>query len=1042
LTFRGALRILGRTDTPLINTLDTLLGGVILTAGVGAAVAAGGGPFGAAVLAPAWQWVDQKNEAGGLLRKLTARFAAKIEGAAGLERRQLIAAAHSTIVVAAYFDVFHEAVGEAGFGGFELTAKEQQKAALGPACGDAASLVERLYASEIPAPSATRGFTENTQQVGEWLGGLHEATADLLHSLKLLRLFQRQMPTLPERAVKRYESHYIDLAAAVPEFEIWTDLAEHAATRARMDTSFEEIKALLSGLGARAGRTPPVAQALDRANTGRLADLVVSTNVPWPDAGVRFPSVAELFVPPAFRIAVFDSASRASDDRWWAALPRQRRLVDRLAAHILSTDAPRGPLLLLGHPGAGKSMLTTMLAAGLPAAEYTTVSVPLRAVSPHASIMDQIQEGLDLATNGRVTWADLADQTADRLRVVLLDGLDELLQAADLDRTGYLHEVVRFQQVEADQDRPVAVVVTSRTVVADRVDIPPGTAMLKIAAFDDDQIGEWIERWNKATPGLGTRRLTRAEALRQPLLARQPLLLMLLALYAGGPGSAELDADSSKATLYGQLFTRFAGRETAKGTGRALPRDEVRDAIETSIDRLSIAALAMFNRGRQHVGETELGHDLETLYGEAGRGPQEAGKRLLAEFFFIHTSEATLIAGRPAERSYEFLHATFGEYLVAWKVVEVLREIADVAYGRRRRRDPDDDQLSVLIAHQALATQPPILQFAGQILQTLPEDESANVTEALDFLIGRWRTRRSPEKYRGYRPVPSDDLRQLATYAANLVVLRLAAEPDGLTRSPQLERDWPALVALWSAGLNPDAWLATLSAMTLDPWDGTLRAEPPGHGRTFPDYDAARLSGRTSTAAQLALGAAVLNKEHGVTDEQEDWLLFMKCWLIPAIAFGLGPHGGVNAFPPPSEVSGTARTEIGHLLGHLLRFRPAELGADGARQVAGLLLDLDPRPDSTALALAICEYPRLLVELPALAEPSLYQRATPTALMMYGAQARVGAEELPQWLKLYRALCEGAGFRPDQEGYSSHGAEMLLRHLIRARTVPRPSKSP
>src|SRR3712207_7629487 len=44
-------------------------------------------------------------------------------------------------------------------------------------------------------------------------------------------------------------------------------------------------------------------------------------------------------------------------------------------------------------------------------------------------------------------------------------------------RTGYLHDVVRFQELEADQDRPVAVIVTSRTVVADRVDIPQGTAL-------------------------------------------------------------------------------------------------------------------------------------------------------------------------------------------------------------------------------------------------------------------------------------------------------------------------------------------------------------------------------------------------------------------------------------------------------------------------------------------------------------------------------------------------------------------------------------
>src|SRR3712207_8555618 len=40
LTFRGALRILGKTETPLIDKLDTLLGGAILASGVGAVAGA------------------------------------------------------------------------------------------------------------------------------------------------------------------------------------------------------------------------------------------------------------------------------------------------------------------------------------------------------------------------------------------------------------------------------------------------------------------------------------------------------------------------------------------------------------------------------------------------------------------------------------------------------------------------------------------------------------------------------------------------------------------------------------------------------------------------------------------------------------------------------------------------------------------------------------------------------------------------------------------------------------------------------------------
>jgi hypothetical protein len=62
---------------------------------------------------------------------------------------------------------------------------------------------------------------------------------------------------------------------------------------------------------------------------------------------------------------------------------------------------------------------------------------------------------------------------------MLLDGLDELLQASEHDRSRYLEDVMDFQERESTQRRPVIAVVTSRTVVADRVRVPEGTTTVK-----------------------------------------------------------------------------------------------------------------------------------------------------------------------------------------------------------------------------------------------------------------------------------------------------------------------------------------------------------------------------------------------------------------------------------------------------------------------------------------------------------------------------------------------------------------------------------
>jgi hypothetical protein len=204
-----------------------------------------------------------------------------------------------------------------------------------------------------------------------------------------------------------------------------------------------------------------------------------------------------------------------------------------LAGYVTSPDAVRLPMLLLGHPGAGKSLLTKVLAARLPASVYTVVQVPLRRVSANAPLINQVQEALDLATNRRVEWWQLAGQSTGTVRVVLLDGLDELLQASQQDRSGYLQEVMEFQRREADQQQPVVVIVTSRTVVADRVNIPPGTAIVKLDPFIDDDIADWLGRWNRINAAAITvgkvRELTVTAARRQPELAQQPLLLLMLA---------------------------------------------------------------------------------------------------------------------------------------------------------------------------------------------------------------------------------------------------------------------------------------------------------------------------------------------------------------------------------------------------------------------------------------------------------------------------------------------------------------------------------
>ncbi|ACU38198.1 NACHT domain-containing protein [Actinosynnema mirum] len=847
LTFAGALRILGKHESKAVERLDKVLGGGILASGAASLLVDGGASV---LFAALWGWVDQKNEATKLLRELVGKLSGRAAGTKGVERRDLIIAAHSTIVAAAFFEVLDERLGPRRVR--ELAVTDEEKRQL--VTDDAQDCHDSLYLTEIPAPSPSRGFEENLEHLARWIDARAEETGDFLTGLaggeNTVQVFGEGFR---EQVLDRYQSYYLALAATVPEFVFWAVLGEHAATRERIEGLGSDLRAVLDAqgralaqahslLGLLSNRDAVVdkqREGLRKANVGVLGKPVVPSDTERYDTDIVFPTIERAFVTPHYRMAAHDKESRPADDHWWDDQPLARDLELMLAAHFTSADATTLPMLLLGHPGAGKSMLTKVLAARLPAEEYTVVRVPLRSVSAGASISDQLQQALDIASNSRLRWQDLSDR-ADTVLVVLLDGLDELLQAADFDRSGYLREVVEFQRIEEEQNgRPVAVVVTSRTVVADRVDVPPGTTVVKLEEFDDDQIAAWLREWraaNLATIRTGVvRELTAVEALHHPHLARQPLLLLMLALYAADPQLPKLDADLSKAALYERIFDSFARREVRKRAGGS---SELERRVVDQVFRLAVAALAMFNRGAQSVRENDLRADLVALTGQDDL-PGDEGARLLGEFFFVHAPEAVV---RTTERAYEFLHATFGEYLVARHVIDELAGLANAAYGGRYGgRTLNDELLFALLSHHALGARASIGEFAQEMFAVMPGNEQDDIRRALVDLLRSFRQRRRSTQFETYRPTPLDFVRQLAAYSANLTTLSIRfSDPEVGVRLVDVFGDdeaealanWRSMLSLWRSGLDRDDWLGLLYSLKME--NGTILVND---SRNFAPFD-------------------------------------------------------------------------------------------------------------------------------------------------------------------------------------------------------------
>ncbi|GAA2963599.1 NACHT domain-containing protein [Actinokineospora diospyrosa] len=803
ITLRGALKILGYHDRPWLDRLNALLGGVVL----------GSGPMGlvGGAFAAIWGMVDQKTEAMTMVRGALNAVSDRLTGANGLYRQDLVVAAHSMIALAAYFD-----------GVPELALSDADKARIAELdVAEGESLVQALYLGEIPTPSASVSFEANVQDLVAWAGHLE---------LELGALFA--VSTDRDEFVRRYRSHFLQVAAKVPEFRIWADMAAHAGVH----RGLADLTRLLAN-GPRWHLRDHRA-LLDQANQDELSRPIVDRRSSVP----IFPAVEEIFQTPRYRFATHDRYSSIGDENWWRSQYVYEDLATKLAKHFSTPQALTGPLLLLGHPGAGKSLLMTALAARLPATEFTVVRVRLRHVDAGSTVLSQVSQALDQATNNRVGWADL-DDGATTIRVVLLDGLDELLQATNADRTGYLRDVEQFQRTEANMGHPVAVVVTSRTLVADRVVVLPGTPVVKIEEFDNRQIVAWLSVWNNINTAAGVRPLPVTTALDLAELAGQPLLLMMLAVYCATPNVPLPDAKMSLADLYGRLMTSFARREVEeKGPENTYPET----AIDTLLWRLSVAAIGMLNRGKQFISESALTADLAAL---GDRVP--SGGRLLSKFFFIHAPEAKTGAG--FVRGYEFLHATFGEYLVAHRVVEILRDVADSSDGRRAIHEPDDELLFALLSHQPLAIQRPAIDFIAELLGRVEQAERERVVRVVDHLLRDYRHRRQPSRFLTYLPEATDQVRKLAAYSANLVLIRAYMTTGFTTAELAVDGGWSNTVRLWEAGFDGQGISAMVHSVQYR--DGRVLPEPRSVDND--DVAIARLRGVASVERLMRFGFAV-----------------------------------------------------------------------------------------------------------------------------------------------------------------------------------------
>lgn len=793
MSYADALRLLGEKESRVFAYLDAVGSSTLLFTG-------------------RFDLLEARREVIELGSRVLKNLGERLRGINKLTHRQRVYAAHSVVVITAFFEALDQVIEPFGIDrALGLGADGQAARSIGTKENVTwSSLALALARSPIAEP-----YGLGTDNLAEFYSSLAEdllghiaglVSWDRLDETQRDRLGALVIDEVPHQALETYEEQLRHLAAVSTEFRVWLNLRAQQQTRDAVLTGLNGLEELLAGRDIVA---PDGRRTLTRAYRAALDKPIAPSG--HTDTDLTIPCLADGYVDHRYRFARCTGV--IGGEEWWRDRPTYDGLVRFLAAHLISAEAITSPLLILGQPGSGKSVLTRVLAARLPEEQFLPIRVELRLVDADADLQDQIEAAIRLSTGESVQWPRFVESAPDAVPVVLLDGFDELLQATGVTRTDFLHNVARFQERESDQGRPVAVVVTSRTAVADRASLPLLTPVLRLEPFDEDQITAWLKVWNETNAdAFERRRLQRLSfdcVLRFPELAEQPLLLLMLALYdvSTGNGLGELRS-LDPVDVYERLFDEFCRRELTKGGDTS----DLDHRVERELERLSIVAFAMFNRRSQWVGEEQLTSDflalkLDSLPNQRGlRAPLTPGQQAVGKFFFIHDAMAT--DGGRISRTYEFLHATFSEFLIARLVADELKRITEDG----ARRTVDDAMLHAVLSFECLAVRDPIVEFLKGLLSREGPDRRRATAEILVSLHEAALLPRTESALAAYAPRALDVVERHVKWSANLVLLatlaagelrvsRLFANHEG-----DVVREWHRHATLWRATLHTAGW--------------------------------------------------------------------------------------------------------------------------------------------------------------------------------------------------------------------------------------------
>ncbi|MFM7474844.1 MAG: NACHT domain-containing protein, partial [Microcystis aeruginosa] len=434
-------------------------------------------------------------------------------------------------------------------------------------------------------------------------------------------------------------------------------------------------------------------------------------------------SLKQIYVP--LRGFYEEEEIKATPDTDYHREPSFKRIVIKLQEQLetwleaaKSDDAIR---LLTGGPGSGKSSFCKVFAAQQARLEKQVLYIPLHRLSFSTDLVTAVKTFVQ--HDGFLPENPLEPSDQDLRLLIIFDGLDELSMQGKIAQEvaqNFINEVreqvksfnqnkTRLQVLISGRDvvvqsnknnfkKPQQIITILPYLVANSDNFSDDDNLLKV-----DQRHQWWQQYGQAKGKNYAQLPTELSGENLQEITAQPLLNYLIAL-TFERGEVQFSQETNLNNIYDNLLKAVYERGYEKNSPghRAIEGITEKDFV---LILMEIALSCWHGNGRtttvieikEHCENNGLKNLLKNFQDSFQSDSQGSITRLLTAFYFRESGDL-----RGSEKTFEFTHKSFGEYLTARRIVDRVKQIHKKLQDSENDYDNDYDPRQALIAWATL----------------------------------------------------------------------------------------------------------------------------------------------------------------------------------------------------------------------------------------------------------------------------------------------------------------------------------------------------